>query len=143
MDYFHCFICNADVSTYIRDHTCLEGSMTNQCPICRDDLFSSRRPVQYIPCGHLLHRDCFEKCLDSDYRCALCRKSMIDMHEAWARIDLVTQSVPRMPLTSPVNTRCWDCRSSFTVDYVLVTDLVRRYCSFFCCAPCANLTCND
>ena len=125
LDFFHCFVCSADVSTSIRDHTCIEGSLCNVCPICREDLFSSRRPVQYIPCGHLLHRDCFERCLESDFRCALCRRSMVDMTEAWQKVDQVSQSIPARPLGKAVELKCWDCRSTSLVTYSLIGDLVR------------------
>jgi hypothetical protein len=87
-DYFHCMRCDTCISTRFRNHKCIEQSVEGQCPVCFQSLFDSQSPLRYIPCGHLMHRDCFEEYLQKhDYRCAICRRSMVDMKVTWAKID--------------------------------------------------------
>ena len=61
-------------------HVCLQGKYKQDCPVCRADLFSSRDPVQTMPCGHTIHGGCLARLTSSaDFfdgsfpRCPLCK----------------------------------------------------------------------
>lgn len=109
-DFFHCMRCNACVSTSMRFHKCVEGSLARNCPLCCESLLSpANKSIQYIPCGHLIHQDCFKHYLSHDYRCATCRASMIDMKATWAAIDeLVAAEADQVPPSEFVG-MCNDC----------------------------------
>jgi len=128
VDFFHCFVCSADVSTTLRGHTCVEGSTCNACAICCEDLFSLRAPVHHVPCGHLLHRACFEQAVRADFRCPQCRKAMIDMRDVWRRVDaLASQRPPVARAAADARRwRCWDCGHETAASASAVADLVRE-----------------
>jgi len=117
-DFFHCMRCNACVSTKMRYHKCVEGTLDRECPVCCETLFSTTRPVHYVRCGHLIHRDCFQKYLAHDYRCASCRYSMVDMSSTWRKLEQLIASQGnnvfaaqqlQSPASHSAKTRCNDC----------------------------------
>lgn len=58
---FHCMTCNACMlSKSLSIHTCRENCLEDNCPICREDIFTSATPVKQLPCGHLMHSTCFQ-----------------------------------------------------------------------------------
>nr|2ECM_A Chain A, RING finger and CHY zinc finger domain-containing protein 1 [Mus musculus] len=48
------------------------SSGSSGCPICLEDIHTSRVVAHVLPCGHLLHRTCYEEMLKEGYRCPLC-----------------------------------------------------------------------
>lgn len=48
------------------------------CGVCQDDLYSSC--VYHMPCGHIFHKDCFEKQIQTkkawSSKCAMCRMDL-------------------------------------------------------------------
>lgn len=113
-DFFHCMRCNACVSTKMRYHKCVEGTLDRQCPVCCESLFSTTKPVHYVRCGHLIHRQCFSNYLNHDYRCAICRCSMIDMRNTWKTLaDLAStqggDNSKSSALVQSSRTKCNDC----------------------------------
>ncbi|XP_044172175.1 RING finger and CHY zinc finger domain-containing protein 1-like [Acropora millepora] len=64
-------------------HKCVEKSSRTDCPICYEDIHTSRIPSHVPPCGHLLHSTCFSKYLETGgYACPMCNRSMVDMTRA-------------------------------------------------------------
>lgn len=39
----------------------MENVSRSNCPVCLDDIHTSRIPCHIPDCGHLLHRTCFEE----------------------------------------------------------------------------------
>ena len=78
-NFFHCARCDMCFPKKIKaSHKCVEKSSRSNCPICMEDLHSSLVPCQVLRCGHLLHRTCFQECLNSRLRhCPLCSTFMI------------------------------------------------------------------
>lgn len=60
IDYYHCMNCNACMSRTLLGHVCREKSFMDNCPICHEDFFTSSSPVKALPCGHLMHSNCFQ-----------------------------------------------------------------------------------
>lgn len=87
----------------------------NSCPVCREDMFSSRLPPQELPCGHAIHSHCFRNLVTFDNRCPICKKTVVSsasMMEAWmARArDIELQPMPS-DLARIVNIACTDCET--------------------------------
>lgn len=85
----------------------------NACPVCREDMFISRQSPQDLPCGHAIHAHCFRNLAAFDYRCPICKKTVVSqdsMSEAWAARanDIVQQPMP-VDLARVVNIMCNDC----------------------------------
>ncbi|CAN0366035.1 unnamed protein product [Discosporangium mesarthrocarpum] len=44
-------------------------------------------------CTHMFHGPCLERLLMSDFRCPLCKKSLVDMAAHWTRLDTILQDM--------------------------------------------------
>ncbi len=79
-DYWHCDVCRAcyqHAHERRETHTCIENVL-GTCPIDLEELFSSVRPVTFMPCGHAIHMDCLTKYLDAGTNaCPLCKKTIV------------------------------------------------------------------
>lgn len=112
--YRHCDVCSMciHVDTF-ETHICLKDKYKNQCPVCREDMHTSRHAPQDLPCGHAIHAHCFRKLAGFDYRCPVCKKTVVSqrsMAAAWAAraVDIQSQPMPS-DLARVVNIMCYDC----------------------------------
>eukprot|EP00804_Cyclotella_cryptica_P019992 CCRYP_007880-RB/>CCRYP_007880-RB protein AED:0.06 eAED:0.06 QI:222/0.66/0.75/1/0.33/0.5/4/178/379 len=107
----HCDQCCMCISNAVYEtHNCIK---TSNCPVCREDMFSSRQSPQDLPCGHAIHAHCFRNLAGFDYRCPICKKTIMSrtsMAAAWqARArDIEMQPMPE-DLARIVNIMCNDC----------------------------------
>ncbi|KAK6312916.1 hypothetical protein J4Q44_G00162630 [Coregonus suidteri] len=85
--YFHCEKCNLCLASDLRgNHKCVENVSRQNCPVCMEDMHTSRIGPHVLPCGHLLHKTCFDDMVQiGAYRCPLC------MHSAWNMEDYVEE----------------------------------------------------
>lgn len=110
----HCAKCCMCISATVYDtHSCMADKYKNNCPVCREDMFSSRQSPQDLPCGHAIHAHCFRNLAGFDYRCPICKKTVVSrasMSAAWtARArDIEMQPLPP-DLARVVNIICNDC----------------------------------
>lgn len=110
----HCNTCCMCISVTVYDtHNCMRDKYKNNCPVCTEDMFSSRQSPQDLPCGHAIHAHCFRKLAGFDYRCPVCKKTVVSrasMAAAWnARSrDIAMQPMPP-DLARTVNITCNDC----------------------------------
>ena len=83
----HCSECCMCISVNVFEtHRCFKDKYKNNCPVCREDMFSSRQSPQDLPCGHAIHAHCFRKLAGFDYRCPICKKTVVSqqsMAAAW------------------------------------------------------------
>jgi hypothetical protein len=56
----HCADCGMCIDAQLfDDHNCKSGKYMSNCPVCQEDLFSSRMASHEMPCGHAIHwREC-------------------------------------------------------------------------------------
>ena len=91
---------------------CIEQISKSDCPVCLENLHTSREPCQIPPCHHLLHKSCFESLLDKNYfYCPICSKSLVDLTLMWK---LMLSQAEKFPMTGKyenvnVNILCRDC----------------------------------
>lgn len=95
----HCFTCGMCIdANLIHDHNCRSGKYATNCPVCYEDLFSSRSACHEMPCGHNIHWSCFNQLASHDIRCPICKKTATDedMHEVWDELamDIALQPLP-------------------------------------------------
>jgi len=113
-NYRHCDQCsmciNADT---FETHACLRDKYKNNCPVCREDMYTSRHAPQDLPCGHAIHAHCFRKLAGFDYRCPICKKTVVSqrsMVAAWTERAMDIESQPMPPdLARAVDIICNDC----------------------------------
>lgn len=120
-NFFHCDRCDMCLGIQLKDsHKCVEKSSRSDCPICYEDIHTSRIPSHVPPCGHLLHSSCFTKLLESGgYACPICSKSLIDMTRMWRTLDLEISHTP-MPEEYKefyVLVLCRDCNKESKVKF--------------------------
>ena len=55
-DFKHCDDCGMCIDIQLfHDHNCKNGKYMSNCPVCQEDLFSSRMASHEMPCGHAIH----------------------------------------------------------------------------------------
>eukprot|EP00924_Labyrinthula_sp_SR-Ha-C_P001089 augustus_masked-scaffold_7-processed-gene-13.2-mRNA-1 protein AED:0.31 eAED:0.32 QI:0/-1/0/1/-1/1/1/0/527 len=94
-DFFHCMNCNCCLNMRERDHRCQENMLEKDCPICFENLFDSTKAIKRTACGHYLHVKCFDELKKNDYRCAICRKAIVNMQSYWDKFDEAYQEFIR------------------------------------------------
>jgi len=110
----HCSECCMCISVNVFEtHRCFKDKYKNNCPVCREDMFSSRQSPQDLPCGHAIHAHCFRKLAGFDYRCPICKKTVVSqesMAAAWeARARDISEHPMPPDLQRIVDIMCNDC----------------------------------
>lgn len=110
----HCQDCGMCIDSHVfDDHNCKAGKYMSDCPVCQEDLFSSRSASHEMPCGHAIHWHCFQELTSFDSRCPVCKKTaetrehMASTWEAMA-VGIALQPVPP-EMARVVNITCNDC----------------------------------
>nr|XP_005502583.2 RING finger and CHY zinc finger domain-containing protein 1 [Columba livia] len=122
-DFFHCSKCNLCLSlSLLGKHKCIENVSRQDCPICLEDIHTSRVGAHVLPCGHLLHRTCYEDMLKEGYRCPLCMRSALDMTRYWRQLDDEVALTPMPPeyQNMMVQILCNDCNARSTAQFHLL-----------------------
>lgn len=112
----HCDKCNLCIHVSIfNNHRCIDNNANSQCPICLDDISTSTESFEILSrCGHLIHTDCLKQYVaQNEYKCPLCKKSLVNMAESWALIDEAIYTQPMPPYERKiVSINCADCDQS-------------------------------
>ncbi|XP_063907824.1 RING finger and CHY zinc finger domain-containing protein 1-like [Zophobas morio] len=76
-NFFHCDVCNMCLSIgMLGNHKCVENRSHTDCPICMEDMHSSRSNLHIPKCGHLLHETCFQNMDKAGHKlCPICKDS--------------------------------------------------------------------
>ena len=94
------------------NHKCIEKMSRSNCPVCLEDLHTSRKSCRVPKCGHMLHFKCMQQLLKTgNYACPTCSVSMVDMSSVWERLDYEVELTP-MPTEYrdlKVAVLCRDC----------------------------------
>lgn len=117
--YFHCDTCCACYPVSLRgNHVCINGGMQNNCPICLEDMFTSRRPVVILKCGHNIHSHCHRVMSQMDLlqsiRCPFCSKTIADEpSKIWRQLEahMEEHPMPEEVRSIKVGIHCNDCNS--------------------------------
>lgn len=122
--FFHCEKCNMCLPIKLLNrHRCVENVSRGNCPVCLEDIHTSRMPCHIPDCGHLLHRNCFEELLTyGHYACPICQTSLLDMSRLWKYFDEEIKNTP-MPeefLNFKADILCKDCHKESTVTFHVV-----------------------
>ncbi|GAX29114.1 RING finger and CHY zinc finger domain-containing protein 1 [Fistulifera solaris] len=110
----HCHDCGMCIDAILfDDHNCKSGKYMSNCPICQEDLFSSRHASHEMPCGHAIHWHCFKELTSYDSRCPVCKKTAEtpeQMASTWSAISMGISLQPVPPdMARVVNIYCNDC----------------------------------
>jgi len=118
----HCDTCGLCLPSG-KTHKCISNTSHNNCPVCLEDIHTSRLEAHIPPCSHLLHMECFVGMMKQGlYACPTCGLSMQDMSRVWANIDSEVASTP-MPTEYAGLYReilCKDCNKTCTAVFHIV-----------------------
>lgn len=97
---FHCHTCDACFGVEGREqHRCAKVQLKGTCcPMCLESVHSAQKPSSILPCGHVLHADCWkESARKGEFRCPSCRKSVFEMQSFWDNIrrSIALQPIPK------------------------------------------------
>ena len=110
----HCQDCGMCIDKQLfAGHNCKVGKYMSNCPVCQEDLFSSRDASHELPCGHAIHWHCFRELASHDSRCPMCKKTA-ETHErmkpTWDAMAMGIALQPVPPeLCKVVTIKCNDC----------------------------------
>ena len=112
----HCSECCMCISINVFEtHRCFKDKYKNNCPVCREDMFSSRQSPQDLPCGHAIHAHCFRKLAGFDYRCPICKKTVVSQQSMAAAWEARARDIAEHPMPSDlqriVDIMCNDCET--------------------------------
>ncbi|EEC45936.1 predicted protein, partial [Phaeodactylum tricornutum CCAP 1055/1] len=112
----HCHDCGMCIDAQLFDeHNCKAGKYMSNCPVCQEDLFSSRHASHEMPCGHAIHWHCFKELTTYDSRCPVCKKTAEtpeEMAATWSAIAMGIALQPVPPeMARIVNIVCNDCEN--------------------------------
>jgi len=104
-NYFHCHRCDMCLPNHLQGaHKCVEKVSRSNCPVCQEDIHTSRIPSQIPPCNHLIHKNCFDEMLSNGhYACPVCGISMINMEEIWKIYD---KDIAETPMPEDYDNLC-------------------------------------
>jgi len=113
-NFTHCHDCGMCIDAKLfNDHNCKAGKYMSNCPVCQEDLFSSRYASHEMPCGHAIHWHCFKELTSYDTRCPVCKKTaepLEQMAPTWSAIAMGIALQPVPPeMARMVNIVCNDC----------------------------------
>jgi len=123
-NYFHCNKCDMCLPNHLKNaHKCVEKVSRANCPVCQEDIHTSRIPSQIPPCNHLIHKTCFDEMVaNGHYACPICGVSMMNMTDVWKIYDKEISETP-MPVEYEdlyANIQCRDClKPSLTLFHIL------------------------
>jgi len=112
----HCSECCMCISVSVfESHQCFKDKYKNNCPVCREDMFSSRQSPQDLPCGHAIHAHCFRKLAGFDYRCPICKKTVVSQQSMAAAWEARARDIAEHPMPADlqriVDIMCNDCEN--------------------------------
>ena len=110
----HCLDCGMCIDRQLfSNHNCKVGKYMSNCPVCQEDLFSSRDASHELPCGHAIHWHCFREMASHDNRCPVCKKTAETHDRMKPTWDVMAMSIALQPVPSElckvVTIMCNDC----------------------------------
>lgn len=94
-NYIHCDRCEGCVIK--NNHVCIESNCRSKCPICFDEIFESHDKIIQLKCGHIIHKECLDEYIKTNYICPLCCKSLYDASDYYRTIDEYLKCEEELP----------------------------------------------
>jgi len=125
--FFHCPRCNACYAKALQtNHSCVEQSLQRNCPVCQEDMFSSRIGAQVLLCGHTMHSTCLQSFQEAgQYKCPTCNRTILSAHRAqtlWAQMktEVMLTPMPAEYASTMVSVLCNDCNQKSNVNFHVI-----------------------
>ena len=122
-NYIHCDKCDMCIKKdNDNPHKCSHNLVGTNCPICMEDLHTSTKDNILMNCGHYMHSDCFTEWLNTNYKCPLCLRTVVDVKKLEKLMDREVELtiMPEEYKNKIVNILCNDCNKKSKVTYHIV-----------------------
>lgn len=123
-NFFHCDTCGCCYTNIMKEsHTCIEGAMHHNCPVCFEYIFDTTKDISMLPCGHTIHVECLMQMQQHlQYSCPVCSKSYCDMSRVWELLDqeVASTAMPEIYQNKMVWILCNDCTVTSEVNFHVV-----------------------
>ena len=119
-DYQHCDQCGLCYrKSVFESHKCLQNCIRTNCPVCNEYMFDTRQEIMILKCGHSMHAKCLQDYSKHDYRCPLCKKSLVDMKEQWRHLDAMScmEQLPEDFKKKRLVISCNDCEKRSDISF--------------------------
>ena len=133
---FHCDDCNIcyDIDYYTNHHCSKNKNIfKGNCPVCMEDIYTSRKSGTLLECGHSMHHSCYTKYLKKgNLTCPLCKKSIIDPKIFEQQMDL-QHAAMKMPEEYKNKKRailCNDCLTKSIVPFHILPGKCKKCRSY-------------
>ena len=115
------------IGLFLYSIQCIENLSRTNCPVCLEDIHTSREPSQIPPCHHLIHKSCFAELTvkHNQLSCPVCKKSLYSeeaLKPLWTFYD---KEINFMPMTEMYQVSHW-LNSSRLQGYILEIILSNR-----------------
>lgn len=113
---FHCDNCN--ICSFAK-HTDIKCTTLSDCPICCYSLWDSIDEPMQTKCNHWIHKCCFYELLKKDYKCPVCKKSLIEISKLEEIFDAEKNNyeIPEELKETKLEIICNDCLKINTVNF--------------------------
>ncbi len=131
-NFMHCEKCNMCINKNTYDnHKCIQVK-ESLCPICMADMFTSTLKIMPMICGHYIHIDCLMEYLQTNYKCPVCNKSIVETEILNKLIDqeIENTQMPEEYSNMKFNILCNDCHKESIVNFHIVA-LKCQHCGGF------------
>jgi hypothetical protein len=129
---FHCNRCNTCLPMSLGEgHIHIENRQRALCAICKEIVFNWC-DVSIASCGHDMHQSCRKELMKRDYRCPICKITLLKekaAKEKWCAMKNEIRETP-MPLTRSISIMCNDCSSKSDAIWHIVGNACDKCGSF-------------
>lgn len=111
----HCDVCNICFNTKNK-HKCLIDTFKSNCPVCNEYMFDGQIESLILKCGHSMHITCYNKYIKTNYKCPLCKKTLVDISWNLLKENLNLQKMPE-EYNYMVEILCNDCNDKTITNF--------------------------
>ncbi|XP_065069262.1 RING finger and CHY zinc finger domain-containing protein 1-like [Rhopilema esculentum] len=123
-NFFHCPKCDMCLAIGIKEsHKCIEKISRSDCPVCLEDMHTSRTPLLVPSCGHMIHEGCYSAMRKTGaITCPICCKSYDDAAMVWKRLDEIVGATPLDDKYKDIKMKilCRDCHKESEAQFHIV-----------------------
>lgn len=120
-NFFHCTKCDMCLAVTLKDsHKCVEKISRSDCPICLEDMHTSRTSLHVPSCGHMLHTQCYNGLRRKRlFTCPICCTSYEGVSSIWEEVDKIIAQTPMPDMVEVpiVKILCRDCHKMSEVPF--------------------------
>jgi len=118
-NFWHCDTCAMCYSPHMKNnHKCISNSFHQNCPVCLEFMFDSRKVTTKLKCGHSVHDACMRDMMRNGiHKCPTCSTRFADLseHDRMMRQYVDMNTMPEEYKDAKANILCNECHETSEV----------------------------